>query len=50
MGHTAIPEIALALNETGYNGYLSAEAFPWPDPDEAAKQTMQAFNQFFRKL
>ena len=48
LGHTAMPEIAAALTETGYQGYMSAEAFPWPDPDAAAKQTIKAFKQYFR--
>jgi sugar phosphate isomerase/epimerase len=50
MGHTAVRAIAAALKEVEYNGYVSAEAFPWPTPDEAARQTIRAFNQFFRKL
>jgi sugar phosphate isomerase/epimerase len=48
MGHTSVPAIAAALMEAGYDGYLSAEAFPWPNPDEAARQTIEAFKQFFR--
>jgi sugar phosphate isomerase/epimerase len=48
MGHTSLPDIAAALKEIDYHGYVSAEAFPWPDPNEAAKQTMKAFKQFFR--
>ena len=48
MGHTVIPDIAAALAQIGYSGYVSAEAFPWPDPDKAAQQTIKAFNQFFK--
>lgn len=48
-GHTAMPEIALALQQTGYRGYVSAEAFPWPDPDQAARQTIKSFKQYFRR-
>ena len=47
LGHTAVPAIARALSDIGYQGYLSAEAFPWPNPEEAARQTMAAFKQFF---
>jgi len=36
------------LKEIGYAGYVSAEAFPWPDPDAAAAQTINAFRNFFR--
>lgn len=48
-GHTPMADVAAALREIGYEGYLSAEAFPWPDPDKAAKQTIEAFHQFFKK-
>jgi len=47
-GHTEMGPVASALKEMGYDGYVSAEAFPWPDPDAAALQTMKAFRQFFR--
>jgi hypothetical protein len=40
-------DIALALIETGYEGYASAEVFPWPDPDAAAEQTIRAFRECF---
>jgi sugar phosphate isomerase/epimerase len=46
-GHTAMQPIANALMEYGYDGYVSAEAFPWPDPDRAAAQTIRSFKQFF---
>ncbi|PSR55019.1 sugar phosphate isomerase [Adhaeribacter arboris] len=47
-GHTAMAEIATALQESNYQGYVSAEAFPWPNPDEAAQQTIKAFREFFK--
>lgn len=47
-GHTLVPEIAAALKEANYNGYLSAEALPWPNPDAAARQTIVAFKEYFR--
>ena len=37
--------IAAALKEIGYDNYASAEAFPWPDSDAAAKATIDAFNR-----
>ncbi|MGM9511921.1 TIM barrel protein [Larkinella sp. GY13] len=46
-GHTNMSEVATVLKEIDYQGYISAEAFPWPDPDEAARQTMTAFKQYF---
>ena len=40
--------IAAALNEIGYDGYASAEAFALPTPDDAAKQTIESFKKYFR--
>ena len=40
--------IATALTEIGYDGFASAEAFPVPDSDTAAKATIDAFNKYFR--
>lgn len=47
-GHTPMKNIADALITSGYNGYVSAEAFPWPDPEKAAAQTIRSFRQYFR--
>ena len=47
MGHTAVGEVAKALYEIDYQEYISAEAFPWPTPDEAARQTIRSFRQYF---
>ena len=47
-GHTAMADIATALQQINYQGYVSAEAFPWPNPDDAAQQTIQAFQEFFK--
>lgn len=42
-GHTEMGEVATALRQIGYGGYLSAETIPFPDSDTAAAQTMRAF-------
>jgi sugar phosphate isomerase/epimerase len=47
MGHPDMTDIARALMDVGYNGYASAEALPWPNPDAAAEQTMRAFKECF---
>jgi sugar phosphate isomerase/epimerase len=39
-GHTDPAPILAALRDISYSGYLSAEIFPLPDPDTAAKQTL----------
>lgn len=46
-GHLVFRPIAAALREINYAGYLSAEAFPYPDSDAAAVQTIQAFKFLF---
>ena len=43
LGHMQYGPIIDALREINYQGYLCAEAFPYPDPHEAARQTMRAF-------
>jgi len=45
-GHMKYAPIAEALKEVGYDKYASAEAFPWPDSDAAAKTTIDAFKQY----
>lgn len=50
LGHTPIKEIADVLKETGYDGYISAEAFPYPAPDAAAEQTIRAFKTYFKTI
>jgi sugar phosphate isomerase/epimerase len=41
-GHTPIRPILQALKAIGYTGYCSAEVFPLPDGDEAARQTVRS--------
>lgn len=46
MGHTPFGPIFEALRSINYGGYLSAEAFAYPDPYSAAKQTIETFRAF----
>ena len=46
-GHTDFRAVAAALAASGYKGYLSAEALPWPDPDGAARLAMEGIRKFF---
>lgn len=46
-GHTSILPISQALKEIRYDGYVSAECLPWPDPAGAAEQTIRAFRTHF---
>ncbi|UCB46562.1 MAG: sugar phosphate isomerase/epimerase [Spirochaetota bacterium] len=45
-GHLDFPGIVSTLREIGYNGYLSAELLPLPNPDQAAEETLR----YMRKL
>jgi len=47
-GHTNFRAVAATLEAIGYQGYLSAEALPWPDPDTAARLAMEGIRRFFR--
>ncbi|HZZ70609.1 MAG TPA: sugar phosphate isomerase/epimerase family protein [Pirellulales bacterium] len=48
LGHLDFGPIVAALGEIGYAGFVSAEALPYPDSEQASRQTMQAFLQVFR--
>ena len=47
-GHTDPAPVFAALREIGYDRYLSAEIFPLPSADEAARQTIEVFEQHAR--
>jgi sugar phosphate isomerase/epimerase len=47
-GHIDFAPIAAALREIGYDGYASAEVLPLPDPETAARRTIDAFRSLFR--
>ena len=44
-GHLDVAPLVVALREIGYDGYLSAEALPWPDSRSAAAATIMAYRQ-----
>ena len=48
LGHMDYIPIAAPLKEIGYEGYASAEAFAYPDPDAAARQTIEAYNKYIK--
>jgi sugar phosphate isomerase/epimerase len=47
-GHTDFAPVVAALRELNYTGYASAECFPIPDAETAAKQTIETYNGLFR--
>jgi sugar phosphate isomerase/epimerase len=46
-GHTDFDAVVAAIREIGYEGYFAAEAFPYPTPEEAARQTVKRFRELF---
>jgi sugar phosphate isomerase/epimerase len=48
LGHSDPAPIAKALVDMKYAGYLSAEIFPMPDPDEAARMTTSGIARLFQ--
>lgn len=44
-GHLEVKPIIEALRDIGYDGYLSAEVLPLPNPEAAARQTIRAFRK-----
>lgn len=42
MGHSDAAALVAALRDSGYAGFLSAEILPLPDPDTAARRTVDA--------
>lgn len=46
-GHLDYTPIVAALRQSGYTGYASAEALPYPDSESAAKLTMDAYRKYF---
>ena len=47
-GHMDYGPIVQALRDIGFDDYACAEAFPIPDSNEAARQTIETFNSVFR--
>lgn len=47
LGHIDFAEVAATLQAIDYQGYVTAEALPYPDPDKAADQTMKTYRKYF---
>ena len=47
LGHTDFAPVAEALRQIEYKGYVSAEAFAYPDSDAAARHTIEAYSRYF---
>ena len=48
--HLDFEQIVRVLNEIGYQGYVSLEILPWPDPDTAAQASIDHLHQLRRKV
>ena len=49
-GHLSYAPIAAALGAAGYRGWASAEAFSYPDPEAAARQTLHSYRAYLEGL
>jgi sugar phosphate isomerase/epimerase len=47
LGHMPWDKIAQAIRAMNFAGYLSAEAFPYPNSDAAALQTITTYRKLF---
>jgi sugar phosphate isomerase/epimerase len=45
-GHIDFRSVLATLDDIGYSGFVSAEIVPMPDPDSAAKRTIENLRQF----
>ena len=48
-GHLPFSDIIATLRQVGYDGWISAEILPKPDPDTAAKQAIDYLRSFIPK-
>jgi len=44
--HLDFAQIVAVLREIGYDGYISNEILPWPNPDMAARETIAFLRQY----
>jgi sugar phosphate isomerase/epimerase len=50
LGHTDVAPVVAALESIGYRGFLSAEVFPLPTPQDAARQSLASFRHHVARL
>jgi sugar phosphate isomerase/epimerase len=48
--HLDFPAIVEVLQEIEYDGFVSAEILPWPDPDIAARSTINYLRRYIPKV
>jgi sugar phosphate isomerase/epimerase len=47
-GHVDWKAVGQALRDVHFDGYVSAEALPYPNPDQAARDTIERYRWFIR--
>jgi len=47
--HLDFARIIATLNEIGYDGFVSTEMLPWPDPDTSARAAVEYLRRFIPK-
>ena len=47
--HIDFHSVVVTLEDLGYTGYLSAEIFPWPDPETAGRETIHHMRRWVPK-
>ena len=50
LGHTDVAPVVAALESIGYRGFLSAEVFPLPTQQDAARQSLASFRHHIARL
>ncbi len=47
--HLDFARIIAALNDAGFEGFVSTEMLPWPDPDTSAREAIRSLRRFIPK-
>jgi sugar phosphate isomerase/epimerase len=47
-GHMDFAPVVRALRDLNFGGYASAECFPYPDSDAAARRTIETYQRLFK--
>ena len=48
-GHLSYGPIAAAVRAAGYRGWAAVEAFPWPDPEAAARRSINSYRAYLEE-
>jgi sugar phosphate isomerase/epimerase len=48
--HLDFAQIVAVLEEISYDGFVSLEILPWPDPDTAAKSSIESLRRYIKTI